>query len=44
MTKGYSAYVIPLYGDIEYMRINSGEHFGTLDILGSVKFIGEDID
>jgi hypothetical protein len=44
MTKGHSAYVIPIYSNIEYIAVTSGYHFGVIDIIGSVQFIGEDID
>ena len=44
MTNGNSAYVIPIYSNIEYMKIISGEHFGVMDIIGSTQFIGEDPD
>jgi len=26
------------------MKITEGEHFGVMDIIGSIQFIGEDID
>jgi hypothetical protein len=44
MTNGSSAYVIPIYSNAEYMKINSGEHFGVIDIVGSMQFIEEDLD
>ena len=44
MTNGLSSYVIPIYSNIEYMKINPGEHFGVMDIIGSTQFIGEDLD
>jgi hypothetical protein len=44
MTNGSGSYVIPMYSNAEYMRINSGEHFGVIDIVGSTQFIEEDLD
>ena len=44
MTNGLSSYVIPIYSNIEYMKIDPGEHFGVMDIIGSTQFIGEDLD
>ena len=36
LIKGMAAFVLPSYENTSYIEINSGNHFGVMDIIGSV--------
>lgn len=36
LIKGMAAFVLPSYENTSYIQINSGNHFGVMDIIGSV--------
>ena len=36
LIKGKAAFVLPSYENTRYIDINSGNHFGVMDIIGSV--------
>ena len=35
MIKGKSSYVIPFFDNVPYIKMNVGDHFGIVDIVGS---------
>ena len=36
LTNGMASFVLPSYENTSYVNINNGNHFGVMDIIGSI--------